>query len=226
MMSFEFIVSILPQIGIGIVKTLLITVGALSIGLVFGTILGIMQSQGSWIMQKFVLVYATVIRGTPMLIQIVFLYSLLPSLGIFLPPLLTAVVAIGINSSAYVSQIIRAGIKTVSHGQIEAARTLGIKKRDILFSIIVPQAFRATLPMLGNESITLVKDSSLASLIGVMELYNEGKVIISQTYDALSMYVILALIYLTITSCLSYIIHHFEKRYSYAARAELKQEIQ
>lgn len=212
MINSQLIIASLPKLLKGMILSLEITFCALSIGFILGTLLGIAQLSKQRLVTFFVAVWVTVIRGTPMLIQIVFLYYVLSITGISLSPFFAAVLAIGINSSAYVSQIIKAGILSVPYGQVEAARTLGISRRDLLRFIILPQAMRIAIPALGNESVTLIKDSSLASLIGVMELYKQGQTIISQTYDALTIYCIVAFLYLLMTSTLSLIVSILEKR--------------
>lgn len=143
-----------------------------------------------------------------------FLFILFAKIGINISSFFTAVIAIGLNSAAYISQIIRSGIKSISRGQIEAAKTLGISKSDLIFHIILPQAFRIITPAIGNEFVTLIKDSSLASLIGVVELIKRGDIIISRTHDAISVYIIIGLIYLTINTILTVIINKVEKSYN------------
>lgn len=212
MINAALIRASLPRLLQGMLVSLKITALALLIGFIAGTILGILQLSKNRLIRALVTLFVTIIRGTPMLIQIVFLYYVLSVTGLSLSPFFAAVLAIGINSSAYVSQIMKTGIQSVPVGQIEAARTLGIRRRDLLWYIILPQAIRVVLPALGNESITLIKDSSLASLIGVMELYKEGQIVISQTYDALSIYCIVGLLYLVITSTISALVNLLEKR--------------
>ncbi len=212
MINFTIIINALPDLLHGALVSLAIAALALAIGFIGGTGLAIVQTSKNKFLRALVTFLVTIIRGTPMLVQIVFFYYLLSVIGINLSAFVAAVIAIGINSSAYVSQIIRAGILSVSKGQIEAAKTLGIKRRDLMRYIILPQALRVVLPALGNESVTLIKDSSLASLIGVMELYNQGKVVISHTYDALTIYCAIAAIYLIMTTTLSYCFNRLEKR--------------
>lgn len=197
--------------------SLALAVGALIIGAFLGTLLAILETSGSRIARVLIKIYTTVLRGTPMLIQIVFIYYLVSS-HLHLSAFWCALLAIGMNSSAYISQIIKAGIRSISTGQLEAAQTLGIPRNELLKTVILPQAIRTVLPALGNEAITLVKDTSLASMIGVSELFFVGKTIISQTYDALSVYIALACIYLIITISLSYAITLLESKLSYHAR--------
>lgn len=214
MINTGLIVARLPQLLSGVLVSLQITFFALLIGFCFGTLLGIAQVSRYRIIRAFVTLYVTIIRGTPMLIQIVFLYYILSVTGLSLSPFFAAVCAIGLNSSAYVSQIIKTGIRSIPRGQVEAAKTLGIRRRDVLRFIILPQAFRLVLPALGNESVTLIKDSSLASIIGVVELYKQGQIVISQTYDALSVYTAVGLLYLIMTTTVSLIISSLEKRFN------------
>lgn len=212
MIDLEFIIKYAPKLLLGATYSLSIAFFASLIGFFLGTLLGVIQSSKYKLLKALVTIYVTIIRGTPMLLQIMFLYLVLPSLGINISAFSTAILAIGMNSSAYVSQIIRSGIKSVSIGQIEAAKTLGINSWDLTRYIILPQALAIVLPSLGNELITLIKDSSLASLIGVMELYMQGNIIISQTHNAISTYILMGLIYLLITSILSYIVIKIENK--------------
>jgi polar amino acid transport system permease protein len=124
----------------------------------------------------------------------------------------TAVIAIGCNSSAYLSQIFRSGIQSINRGQFEAAYVLGFSKIQTLRYIILVQALTIIFPALGNEFITLVKDSSLASIIGVSELSKEGRLIISRTYDAISIFTMIAILYLVVTLSMSLLIYQFEYR--------------
>lgn len=211
MINIDDIIIWLPRLLKGAVLSLAIAVLAAAIGLIFGTILGILESQKHPLISKIISVYVTIIRGTPMLVQIVFLSILAPTLGIPYTLFSVAVTAIGLNSSAYISQIVRSGIASVSSGQIEAAYTLGIPSNDIMRYIILPQAIRIVLPALGNEMITLVKDSSLASIIGVTELYQQATLMKAATYDALTAYMAAAGLYLLMTSTLSFFVHKLEK---------------
>ena len=203
MIDAAFIWQILPQLLQAAGTTLILAASAAGIGFVGGTLLGIAQSRGSTLLKVFVTLYVTVIRGTPLLLQIMFFFLMLAGIGIQISALQTAILAIGINSSAYISQIVRSGIQSVSRGQIEAAQTLGIGNYDITRYIILPQALRIVIPALGNELVTLIKESSLASTIGVLELFRRGDIIISQAYNSLTVYAIVGLIYLAMTSFVS-----------------------
>lgn len=196
----------------GALVSIQITSLSLVIGMIGGTFLALIFLYGNQFMRIVGHMYVTVMRGTPMLVQVVTLYYVFPSFGIMLSAFWTAVIAVGLNSIAYVSQIIRAGIQAVGRGQIEAGRTLGLSRRQIIRYIILPQAFRAVFPALGNEWVTLIKDSSLASVIGVGELTHQGAIIMSRTYDAITTYIGVALIYLIMTSLFTALLYGWERK--------------
>ncbi len=212
MMSIAFIQQTLPLLLRGTSITLQIALCSSLIGFILGTILGFLHSSSSKIAQFFVTVYVTLFRGTPMIIQIPFFYYLLPSIGIELSLITTAIIAIGLNSGAYISQTIRSGIASVGKGQREAAKVLGLSPWQTIRFIVFPQAIRIVIPALLNEMITLIKDSSLASTIGVVELFKEGTIIISRTYNAIPVYCLIALIYLTLTGIVSIFAHYIQSR--------------
>ena len=212
MIDFNLIIESLPKLLRGVSVTLQLAGLSICIGLVGGTILGLLHTSKNKFVRSLVSFYVTIFRGTPMLIQITCIYYVLPEFGMSLPAFWAAVVAIGMNSSAYISQIIRSGIASVSTGQIEAAQTLGLSSMQTTRYIVLPQAIRVILPALGNEFITLIKDSSLAYLIGVQELYKEGMQIKSYTYDALTVYFALGVIYLILTTSMAMFVSYLEKR--------------
>ena len=216
--DFNLIAESLPLLLQGLVVTLKIAGAGCLIGLVLGTMLALMQTSSHTLLRFIVSCYVIIIRGTPMLIQILCAFYVLPQLGLKLDTLTTAIIAIGLNSAAYISQIIKAGIASVATGQIEAAKTLGLSKKDIIRFIVLPQALRIALPALGNEFVTLVKDSALASVIGVAELSKQGRLVISKTYDAITVFFAIALLYLIITTTISLIVAYFEKRMSHNAQ--------
>lgn len=208
----EVIKEALPYLMRGTVVTLQIAAFSSLLGFAGGTILGFMHSSGNVLLRSIVSVYVTIFRGTPMLIQIPFLYYLLPALGIEIPLFATAVIAIGLNSTAYISQIVRSGIASVSKGQREAAQVLGFTHWQTMRYIVFPQAIRTVIPALLNEFITLIKDSSLASTIGVVELFKEGTIIISRTYAVIPIYCAVAIIYLILTTILSLLATALERK--------------
>jgi len=196
----------------GVKNTLLISTCSCAIGLLLGVLIASAEEYGGIVSRWIVRLYVTVVRGTPMLIQILGAYYLLPMIGVHCSAMFTAIIAIGMNSGAYVSQVIKVGISSVSRMQIEAAYVLGFTKYQTARYIVFPQAIRTIFPALSNELVTLIKDSSLASTINVAELTKQGRIIMSQTYDALSVFFMLFCAYLFITSVVSYGMHVVEKR--------------
>jgi His/Glu/Gln/Arg/opine family amino acid ABC transporter permease subunit len=212
MIDFSIIWSSWPYLLQGTLITLQIATLASCIGIILGTILGIAQTYGSALTRSAILGYVTIVRGTPMLIQISFAYYLLPQIGLSLPPLWAAIMAIGLNSAAYISQIIRSGIQSVPVGQQEAARVLGLTRLQTIRYITLPQAVRAVIPALLNEFITLLKDSSLASIIGVPELFKRGYGIAIASFNPIPMYCAIAAIYLVLTTSLSLVAAYLERK--------------
>ncbi len=202
----------LPALLSGVLITLKIAAVSSCMGITLGIILAFAQQVPFTVIRWLVTAYITFTRGTPMFTQILFAFYVLPQFGLTIPALWVTIVAIGLNSACYVSQIMRSGILSVSRGQKEAARVLGLSGWQIARYIVLPQAVRAVIPALGNEAITLVKDSSLASVIGVAELSRQGSVIISRTYDAITIFAAMAVLYLIITSTISYIVAVVERR--------------
>lgn len=208
--NINLIITVLPFLLKGLVYTLSIAVLSCFIGLAAGFPLGIILTTNS-VFRYPAAAYVVLIRGTPMLVQILFVAYGLPLAGIRLPMFWAAVVAIGCNSAAYISQIVRAGINAVGTGQYEASRVLGLSSVQTMMHIILPQAIRIALPGLGSEFVNLIKDSSLASILSVPELLQNGRIMIDKHYDALSIYAAIALCFLAVTSIITALIHYLEK---------------
>lgn len=212
MMNSVLFFSAIPQLVKGLCVSLEIAFVSSCIGIVLGICIALGQRTHNTLLKAALFLYVNLIRGTPMLIQIFFAYYVLPQWHIVLDPFWTASIMIGLNSSAYISQVMRSGIQSISKGQWEAAYVLGFSKVQTLRFIILPQAIKNVLPSLANEFVTLIKDSSLASIIGVNELAKEGRIIISRTYDSLTVFALMALLYLAVTWTISYIVYRLEKR--------------
>ncbi len=215
MIDFSILVKAYPALLKGTLVTLYIALFSSILGFVGGTILGFMHCSSNVLIRKMVSVYVTIMRGTPMLIQISFIYFLLPQLGIQISALFSAIFAIGLNSIAYISQIIKSGISSIDQGHIDAAQVLGLNSIQTMRYIIFPQAIRIVMPALVNEFITLIKDSSLASFIGVVELFKASSRIISYTYDPIPIYCAIAAIYLVLTTTLTFVVHYIERKMNY-----------
>ena len=212
-LDFSIIPSILPALLVGAKLTVGLSFIAVVIGFAIGSFVGVGRVGGSLLIRIITGVYVDFIRGTPLLVQLYLVYFGLHSLiGPPVPPLTAAIVAMGINSGAYVAEIVRAGIQSVDKGQIEAAQSLGLTNSQAMRYIIFPQAFRRIIPPLGNEFIALLKDSSLVSVIALEDLLRKGQVIITRTFRPFEVYMVVALIYLVMTLAISRLVAWSEKR--------------
>lgn len=215
MISLLFIQEYYPLFLKGVFISLQIAFFSCLLGTLLGIVFGVVLAQRIKILHPFVMLYVVIVRGTPMLIQIAAIYHMLNFAGYSISAFWSAIFSIGLNSGAYISQIVVAGINSVGRGQIEAAKTLGFSRCQTTFLIVLPQAIRTVLPALGNELVTLVKDSSLASTIGVYELTKQGSIVMSQTFNAPAVYVMMGVIYLVITTVISGVVSLLEKRMQY-----------
>jgi His/Glu/Gln/Arg/opine family amino acid ABC transporter permease subunit len=213
MIDLELLAKAFPKLLEGAFLSFMIALLSTVIGISLGFFWGAMQCFGNVVANYFVSAYVAFFRGTPMLVQIMVAFYVLPEFGIHMPPFWAACLAIGLNSSAYVSQIVVSGIKAISIGQIESAQTLGISRANIFLYILLPQIKITMLPALANECVTLVKDSSLASVIGVMELSKQASIVKSQTYDAVTVLFAVSVFYFIMTWTVARLIGHVEKRY-------------
>lgn len=205
----------------GALASLEVTFGALAMGLVLGIIAGTGRISRSLPVRLSADVYIQVIRGTPMLLQIFFFYLGFPQIymlvtgeGLSPDPLLTGMIALGINSGAYNAEIIRAGIQSINKGQMEAARGTGLSHTQSMFYVILPQALKRMIPPLGNELIVLLKDSSLISTIGVAELMFSAKVLGAKYYTYVPFLLGAGCIYLVLTFCFSRMFNALERKLS------------
>ena len=200
----------------GLVTTLEFTCIAVILGVILGTFVAMLKMSRLGIVRFLVSIYIEVIRGTPILLQLYIFYFVLPSLFPFLnlSQFMWVAIAMCINSSAYVSEVIRSGIQAVDKGQTEAARSLGMSQSQTMVKIILPQAVRNILPALGNEFIMILKETSLASTFFLGDLMTSQKIVAGATYLQLETLLIVGTIYLCITFPLSKLVGLLEKRMS------------
>ena len=171
-MAFDFEPSIIletaPQLLGGMKLTLIITLGGLLVGLLLGVVTGLANTSRSRFLRGIAILYIEAIRGTPLIVQVMFLYFGLPlALGMRIPPDVAGVIAIGVNSGAYIAEIVRGAIQSIDKGQTEAGRSTGLTQAQTMLYIIWPQAFRRMIPPLTNQCIISLKDTSLLVVIGV-----------------------------------------------------------
>jgi His/Glu/Gln/Arg/opine family amino acid ABC transporter permease subunit len=184
---------------------LLVTVAALAVGLVIGLVVALgRMSRRRWLYAP-ATVYIEVFRNTPALVQLIWVYYCLPILtGINMNAPISCTLALAVNGAAYIAEIIRGGIQGVDRGQVEAARTLGMSYAQTLRKIVLPQAFRRMIPPFVNESVSLLKFSSLVSVLGVADLTYQAQVLSTTTFRPIEIFTFLALVYFVICTIISY----------------------
>lgn len=192
--------------------TLLISVLGIALGLAVGALICAAALSRANGLPWFAAFYVSFLRGVPLLVQLLLCYYLLPVIGINVPAMVAAVMTVGICSSAYVSEIWRGAIIALPRGQIEAATAIGMKPSDIWLRVILPQAFRISLPALVNELILLVKASSLVSIVGILEVTRASQAQAATTFRPLEVYIAAACIYLIINLCFAALGRYLEHR--------------
>lgn len=213
MLDFSFIPRIMPSLLKGASVTLWLTAASVSVGFLIGSFMGIMASGVNKPLKIISTVYINVIRGTPLLVQIFLVYfGIPPLLGISMPSNIAAILALSLNSGAYVGEIVRGGIVSVDRGQYEASFSLGMNRKFTMLHVIFPQAFRRIVPMLGNEFIAMLKDSSLVAVISMEELLRKGQLAVSRTFRPFEIYIVITLMYLVMTYGISILVKWSERR--------------
>ena len=186
---------------------------AVCIGSILGTLLFLMKSSNIKILKIIADIYIEIIRGTPILLQVMLVYSGTKiALGLDVTTFISAVIAISLNSGAYVAEIVRAGVEAVDKGQMEAARSLGMSKNIAMKLIIAPQAIKNIIPAIGNEFVSVIKESSIASVIGVGELMFAANIVTGSTYKSLEPLAVSAVLYFVLTFSLGRLMKYFERR--------------
>ncbi|HEM3669774.1 TPA: amino acid ABC transporter permease [Streptococcus suis] len=220
-MNFSFLPEYWAYFNYGAIVTLIIAFFSVFFGSILGVLLAFAQRSKYKVLAWTANIYVWIFRGTPMIVQIMIAFAMthfvvptfqLGILTVDLTRLIPGIIVISMNSGAYVSETVRAGINAVPKGQLEAAYSLGIRPKQAMRYVIMPQAIKNILPALGNEFVTIVKDSSLLSTIGVMELWNGAQTVQSTSYIPLTPLVFAASYYLIMTTVLTVIIQSFEKK--------------
>jgi len=197
----------------GALITIEVTVGAIILGCLIGLAIGLGRlDPKKRVVYGLCTAYVSVIRGTPLLVQLFIWFFGLPHFGLNFPAFFCGIVGMGIYSGAYVSEIVRGAIQSVERGQMEAARSLGMPYRMAMREIVVPQAVVRMIPPLGNEFIALIKNSSLVSLLTIADLMHEGQKIISTSYRSLEVYLAIALVYFVLTNLTGLALRGVERR--------------
>ncbi len=223
-MDFDLMISSFPKLLNATLITLKLLSASLIIGLILGLLFSIMRINKNPIINKFAYAYSYFFRGTPLLVQIFIIYfgfgqlEFIRSsvLWVFLKePYWCAIIAFALNTGAYTSEILRSAFQTIKPGYIEAGKSLGIQSKIIFFKIQIPIALRQSLPAYGNEIILMLKGTSLASTVTIMDITGVAKYIISTTFKPIEVFIVAGSIYLFITFIIHNIIKFFRKKYSF-----------
>ena len=211
-------------INTGLTNTILIAVLGLLIGIVIGTIIAIVKVTPKYKLPLKIInkctVYVAIFRGTPMVVQLLLAYYVfLPTFNLTVDPLTVGIAVFGLNSAAYISEIMRGGINSIDKGQLEAGRALGLKYSTTMIKIVIPQAIKNILPTIGNEFITLIKETSVVSFITVCDLYTAFNTIGTNTYSVVVPYLVMAFIYIILVVIITILIKLMEKGLSRSDRS-------
>ncbi len=210
--NFKLIIQTLPKLLDGAKLSLLISLCSVILGISMGVIVAIGRLSKFKPFKALAGAYVSFIRGTPMIVQIFIVHYGLAELGLKLPALASGITALSFNSAAYMGEVFRGGIQSIDTGQSQAGLSLGLTPFQVFRYIIFPQAFRRVIPSMGNEMVTLTKDSSLVNFIAIAELTYRATLIASRTYEYFTMYIGIALVYFAITFILSQLLALLERR--------------
>lgn len=219
----------------GIAVTLMLTAVCMVIGIVLGVILAVMRLSLNPVVRAAASAYVNFFRGTPVLVQLLFWYNLaalypvisfgIPGVNLdanqIITPMVAAILGLGLNQGAYMSEIVRAGILSVDHGQAEAAAALGINRFRTMQRIILPQAMKVIIPPTGNETIGMLKTTALVSVISVPELLYSSQIIYARTFETIPLLIVASIWYIIITSILSVGQYYLERRYAKGGQRNL-----
>ncbi|MCQ5376205.1 MAG: amino acid ABC transporter permease [Methanomassiliicoccales archaeon] len=211
-MGLEIIANNLGFFLKGAILTIEISLSAIALGFALGVPMGLARISRILPVRMLATGYVEALRGTPLLVQIFIVYFGLPSIGIYLDPLVSGILAVGLNSAAYQAEIIRGGIQSVPKGQMEAARSMGMTYGQSMRRVVLPQAMRLIIPPMTNEFIILIKDSSLVSAISVWELTLVAKELNAKYFDPFTIFLFVAAVYFIMTFATSKILRVVEKK--------------
>lgn len=208
----NFVIETLSSLSQGLLVTLALVACAVPLGLVIGIVIALIRNYGGPLLSPLAWAYQAIFRGTPLLVQLFIIYYGLPRLGLVLSPFVSAVVAFSLCSGAYHSEYVRGAILSVPHGQMAAARALGMERGQAIRSIILPQVLRKALPGCSNEIVYLIKYSSLAYLVTVIELMGQGRLVAYETFRFFEVFLTVGLLYLLLVILATRALQALEKR--------------
>lgn len=225
-MNFGKLVKWIPTFIDGTILTIVLSLTTVFLGSIIGLFATLLQQSPKKFLRGLANIYTQVIRGTPLLVQLyIWLYGF-PMIGLSIPAIpflgetfgsrdfLTAVVALSINSGAYICELLRGGLESIDKGQMEAGRSLGLSRRQTMRAVIIPQAIRVILPGLGNEFIAMIKESSIVSVVGIFDVMYTSNIIKASTYSVFEPLIVVAVIYFVLTFILTTLMKRVEKRLS------------
>lgn len=213
MFSPTEMISFLPTLLHGAWVTIMVSVASYVFALIGGLIFGIARMARLWPIRAAATAYVQFIRGTPLLLQLFFIYYVLPYGGLVLTPFASGVMGLTINYSAYMAEVFRSGIQAIPRGQWEAARSLGMSRRLLMRRIIMPQAIRIVLPAIGNFFVAIFKDSALVSVITMRDLMFSGELLASATFKHFEIFTMVAIIYFIISYPAAKLVEFLEDRF-------------
>ncbi|WP_058952827.1 ectoine/hydroxyectoine ABC transporter permease subunit EhuC [Clostridium tyrobutyricum] len=213
-MNIDFIKNILPILLKGSVMTVELTVITIILGSILGILLALLRLSNNLVLKYVSNFYTWIFRGTPLLLQLFFFYYGLPFIGIELTPFTAAIIGLALNCGAYMAEIIRGGIQSIDQGQFEAAKALGFSYTQTMQRIILPQTFKVIIPPVGNEFISILKDTSLVSTIAMVELMRSAQQIYATSFDPISVFLTAAVFYLIMTTVFTTVFGIIERRLS------------
>lgn len=216
---FDIVWSNFDVLMAGLRITIMLSVYAMALGVIIGITTAVIRLRRLPLLSQLIVAYVEVFRGTPALIQIVWIYYVLPIiLGINLSALASLVLAMALNSGAYLSEVFRTGIQGVDKGHIDAARALGFTGGGVTRRIVLPQAIYRMIPTIGNVFISSIKMSSLASVLAMSELMYQGQLLIANHFRPIEVYSVVAVIYFCLTYSTSMILIYMERRFAWVKR--------
>jgi len=202
-----------PALWKGLLVSCRLIVPSALFGLVIGVFVGVLRVFGNPFVSALANTYVALFRGFPLVVQLFIWYFGLPHIGIYFSPYGASVIAFSLCSGAYHSEYVRGALLSIKKGQMLAAQALGFSKIQMIWSVVLPQAFRRALPGCGNEIVYLIKYSSLAYMITCIELTGQGKIIASETFKYTEIFMIVGAVYLVLTSLAAWGLHHLESRF-------------
>ena len=210
---WNILVDSFPKLlGYGVRVTVPLTILSFAIALAVALIVALIQYANVKVLRQICRFYIWIIRGTPLLVQLYIVFFGLPGIGIKMDAFIAAMLVIGFNEGAYMAETIRGAMESVSRGQLEAGYCVGMNFPKIMWHVVLPQTFRTAFPALGNSMISMLKETSMAATISVMEMFRQAQVINGRVYESLGLYVEVALIYLAFCTILTWLQRRGEKR--------------